>query len=284
LVRLALNATNYERNSMTKATPTADLVLSLAYQMADAASVETLKWFRTSILTAENKLEVGFDPVTQADRAAERAMRAVLAIQRPQDAIIGEEEQSQDGTSGLAWVLDPIDGTRGYVSGTPTWGTLIALNDGTAPIFGMIDQPYTGERFVGGLGHAFLDRNGVKTPLATRNTQTLSAATIFTTYPKVGSDTEASAFNKVALACKMVRYGMDCYAYALLAAGHIDLVIEAGLQAYDVQAPIALVRAAGGVATDWRGGDPMNGGRCICAATPELHEAALEILQQVPLD
>jgi histidinol phosphatase-like enzyme (inositol monophosphatase family) len=269
---------------MTKATPTADLVLSLAYQMADAASVETLKWFRTSILTAKNKLEVGFDPVTQADRAAERAMRAVLAIQRPQDAIIGEEEQSQDGTSGLAWVLDPIDGTRGYVSGTPTWGTLIALNDGTAPIFGMIDQPYTGERFVGGLGHAFLDRNGVKTPLATRNTQILSAATIFTTYPKVGSDTEASAFNKVALACKLVRYGMDCYAYALLAAGHIDLVIEAGLQAYDVQAPIALVRAAGGVATDWHGGDSMNGGRCICAATPELHEAALEILQQVPLD
>jgi histidinol phosphatase-like enzyme (inositol monophosphatase family) len=269
---------------MTKTIPTADTVLSLAYQMADVASVETLKWFRTPTLTANNKLEVGFDPVTQADRAAEQAMRAVLAIQRPQDAIIGEEEQNQDGTSGLAWVLDPIDGTRGYVSGTPTWGTLIALNDGTAPIFGMIDQPYTGERFVGGLGYAFMERNGVQTPLVTRNTQILSAAIIFTTYPEVGSDTEADAFNKVASACKLVRYGMDCYAYALLAAGHIDLVIEAGLEAYDIQAPIALVRAAGGVATDWRGGDPMNGGRCICAATPELHKVALEILQQVPLD
>ena len=269
---------------MIRKVPNADVILSLAYQMADAASVETLKWFRTPVLAADNKLEIGFDPVTQADRAAEKAMRSVLAIQRPQDAIIGEEEKNKDGTSGLAWVLDPIDGTRGYVSGTPTWGTLIALNDGTAPVFGIIDQPYTGERFVGGLGYAFMERHGVKIPLATRNTKVLSTATIFTTYPEVGNLAEASAFNEVALACKLVRYGMDCYAYALLAMGQVDLVIEAGLQAYDIQAPIALVRAAGGVATDWCGGDPMNGGRCICAATPELHNAALQILQQVPLD
>ena len=281
---LLLNLLNYERISMAKVIPTADAILSLAYQMADAAAVETLKWFRNPGLAAENKLDVGFDPVTEADKVAEQAMRAVLAIQRPQDSIIGEEAQNHDGTSGLAWVLDPIDGTRGYVSGTPTWGTLIALNDGAAPIFGMIDQPYTGERFVGGLGYAFMERNGLKTSLATRNTQILSEATIFTTYPKVGSEIEAAAFNKVALACRLVRYGMDCYAYALLASGNIDLVIEADLQAYDVQAPIALVRAAGGIATDWSGGNPMNGGRCICAATPELHEAALEVLQQVPLE
>ena len=181
-------------------------------------------------------------------------------------------------------MLDPIDGTRGYVSGTPTWGTLIALNDGEAPIFGIIDQPYTGERFVGGLGHAFMERGGIKSPLATRNTLNLSEATIFTTFPEVGSASEAAGFHKVAQACKLTRYGMDCYAYALLAAGQIDLVIEAGLQSYDIQAPMALVRAAGGVATDWHGGNPMNGGRCICAATPELHAVALEMLQNVPLD
>ncbi len=269
---------------MTDPIPSPDTILTLAYKLADAAAVETLQWFRAAELLAENKLEAGFDPVTQADKAAEQAMRAVLAQYRPQDAIVGEEAQDQTGTSGLAWVLDPIDGTRGYVSGTPTWGTLIALNDGEAPIFGIIDQPYTGERFVGGLGHAFMERGGIKTPLATRNTVNLSEAIIFTTFPEVGSASEAAGFHQVAQACKLTRYGMDCYAYALLASGQIDLVIEAGLQSYDIQAPMALVRAAGGVASDWRGGNPMNGGRCICAATPELHAVALEMLQNVPLD
>jgi len=269
---------------MKHPTPTTEAILTLAGQLADAAAVETLKWFRTPALLVDNKLESGFDPVTQADKAAEQAMRAVLAAQRPHDAIIGEEARNQTGTTGFSWVLDPIDGTRGYVSGTPTWGTLIALNDGNTPIFGLIDQPYIGERFVGGLGHAFMERDGVKTPLVTSETQSLAKAIIYTTYPEVGSKVEALAFHQVAQLCKLTRYGMDCYAYALLAAGHIDLVIEAGLQAYDIQAPIALVRAAGGVATDWGGGNPMNGGRCICAATPELHAAALKILKHVPLD
>jgi len=269
---------------MKHPTPTTEAILTLAGQLADAAAVETLKWFRTPALLVDNKLESGFDPVTQADKAAEQAMRAVLAAHRPHDAIIGEEARNQTGTTGFSWVLDPIDGTRGYVSGTPTWGTLIALNDGNTPIFGLIDQPYIGERFVGGLGHAFMERDGVKTPLVTSETQSLAKAIIYTTYPEVGSKVEAVAFHQVAQLCKLTRYGMDCYAYALLAAGHIDLVIEAGLQAYDIQAPIALVRAAGGVATDWGGGNPMNGGRCICAATPELHAAALKILKHVPLD
>ena len=269
---------------MKHPTPTTEAILTLAGQLADAAAVETLKWFRTPALLVDNKLESGFDPVTQADKAAEQAMRAVLAAHRPHDAIIGEEARNQTGTTGFSWVLDPIDGTRGYVSGTPTWGTLIALNDGKTPIFGLIDQPYIGERFVGGLGHAFMERDGVKTPLVTSETQSLAKAIIYTTYPEVGSKVEAVAFHQVAQLCKLTRYGMDCYAYALLAAGHIDLVIEAGLQAYDIQAPIALVRAAGGVATDWGGGNPMNGGRCICAATPELHAAALKILKHVPLD
>ena len=269
---------------MKHPTPTTEAILTLAGQLADAAAVETLKWFRTPALLVDNKLESGFDPVTQADKAAEQAMRAVLAAHRPHDAIIGEEARNQTGTTGFSWVLDPIDGTRGYVSGTPTWGTLIALNDGNTPIFGLIDQPYIGERFVGGLGHAFMERDGVKTPLVTSETQSLAKAIIYTTYPEVGSKVEAAAFHQVAQLCKLTRYGMDCYAYALLAAGHIDLVIEAGLQAYDIQAPIALVRAAGGVATDWGGGNPMNGGRCICAATPELHAAALKILKHVPLN
>jgi myo-inositol-1(or 4)-monophosphatase len=268
---------------MTDQTPSPEAILSLASQLADGAAEHTLKWFRAPALVAQNKWAEGFDPVTEADKAAELAMRALLKAQRPEDSVIGEESQDTFGTSGLSWVLDPIDGTRGYVSGTPTWGTLIALNDGQEPIFGIIDQPYIGERFVGGLGMAFMERDGIKTSLATRKTRHLSQATIFTTFPEVGSPLEAEAFHTLAEQCQLTRYGMDCYAYALLAAGQIDLVIEAGLNAYDIQAPMALVQAAGGVVSDWRGGNPMNGGRCLCAATPELHAAALDILREVPL-
>ena len=269
---------------MTDQAPSPEVILSLASKLADAAAEQTLKSFRAPALVTQNKWSEGFDPVTEADKAAEVAMRALLKAQRPEDAVIGEESHNTTGTSGLSWVLDPIDGTRGYVSGTPTWGTLIALNDGQEPIFGLIDQPYTGERFVGGFGMAFMERQGVKTPLATRNTRHLSQATIFTTFPEVCSPGESEAFHAVAEQCQLTRYGMDCYAYALLALGQIDLVIEAGLQPYDIQAPIALVKAAGGVVSDWRGGNPMNGGRCICAGTPELHAAALDILREVPLD
>ena len=258
-------------------------LIATAHALADAARLVTLNYFRQSGLIADNKEIARFDPVTVADRGAEAAMREILSHRRPDDGILGEEFGPKASTSGLTWVLDPIDGTRGYVSGTPTWGTLIALNDGQQPIFGVIDQPYTAERFVGGLGMAFLERHGVKTPLATRKTRHLSQATIFTTFPEVGSQLEAEAFHTVAEQCQLTRYGMDCYAYALLAAWQIDLVIEAGLQAYDIQAPMALVQAAGGVVTDWRGGNQMHGGRCLCAATPELHAAALDILREVPL-
>ena len=150
---------------MTDQTPSPEAILSLASQLADGAAEHTLKWFRAPALVTQNKWAEGFDPVTEADKAAELAMRALLKAQRPEDSVIGEESQDTFGTSGLSWVLDPIDGTRGYVSGTPTWGTLIALNDGQEPIFGIIDQPYIGERFVGGLGMAFMERDGIKTSL-----------------------------------------------------------------------------------------------------------------------
>lgn len=269
---------------MTQNYLNADVILSTAFRVADAAAVETLKWFRAPQLLANNKLQAGYDPVTQADRAAEYAMRSVLDKFCPNDAVVGEEEQDKLGTSGLSWVLDPIDGTRGYMSGTPTWGTLIALNDGVSPVLGIIDQPYIGERYVGGLGHAFMERKGVRVSLQTRATSDLSDAIIFTTFPEVGSAKEAEAFRAVADACKLVRYGMDCYAYALLAAGHIDLVIEADLKSYDIQAPIALVRAAGGIATNWAGDNPMNGGSCICAANAQVHASALKILKHYDHD
>ncbi len=175
-------------------------------------------------------------------------------------------------------MLDPIDGTRGFVSGTPTWGVLIALGDAQGPFYGLIDQPYIGERFEGGGGAARMAGPHGAGEIRVRGTTTLDEAVIFTTFPEVGSPDEGAAFRRVAERCKLTRYGMDCYAYALLAAGQIDLVIEAGLQPYDIQAPIALVQAAGGIVTDWQGGPAHHGGTALAAATPELHAAALALL------
>lgn len=249
-----------------------------AMVLADAARTVTLAYFRTEHLATENKLSDGFDPVTRADREAEQAMRAILEARRPNDAILGEEFGAKEGTSGLTWVLDPIDGTRGFMSGTPTWGVLIAVSDAHGPFYGVIDQPFIGERFIGGFGLSHYNGPHHSGPLAVRLTQDLSAAVVYTTFPEVGTALEGAAFHRVAKEAKLVRYGMDCYAYALLAAGQVDLVIEAGLQAYDIQAPIAVIQAAGGVVTNWQGGTAHDGGQVLAAATPELHAAALKIL------
>ncbi|WP_417713025.1 histidinol-phosphatase [Pseudophaeobacter arcticus] len=265
-------------------TQTALSDMQVAHQLADAAGAVILPYFRSSDLGAENKLSEGFDPVTVADRAAEETMRALLAELRPRDGILGEEFPAKAGTSGRTWVLDPIDGTRGFISGTPTWGVLIALSEDAGPILGVIDQPYTAERFSGSAALADMAAVAEMTgpmgrkDLKTRATQDLSQATLFTTFPEVGSAAERAGFERVAQQVKLTRYGMDCYAYALLAAGQIDLVIEAGLNAYDIQAPIAVIEAAGGLVTDWQGGPVHAGGRALAAATPELHAAAIQLL------
>lgn len=251
----------------------------VAHELADAARAAILPHFRASSLIAENKLDGGYDPVTEADRAAEQAMRAILASQRPQDGIHGEEFGTQTGTSGLTWVLDPIDGTRGFVSGTPTWGVLIALNDAHGPFYGIIDQPYIGERFEGTPDGAVLSGPMGEISLHSRAPRPLSEATLFTTFPEVGTETDRAGFHAVAGQARLTRYGMDCYGYALVAAGQVDLVIEAGLQAYDIAAPIAVVQAAGGIVTDWRGGPVHEGGRAVAAANPQIHAEALAILQ-----
>ena len=249
----------------------------VAERLADAARIETLKHFRTSNLKSESKT-ADFDPVTIADRDTEAVMRAILAQERPNDGILGEEHGTLEGTSGLTWVLDPIDGTRGYISGSPTWGVLIALSDENGPLLGVIDQPYIGERFMGGAGRAHTVGPMGKTPLKTRATTELSEATLFTTFPEIGSVAERAAFERVEPKVKLTRYGCDCYAYALLAGGHIDLVIEATLAPYDIQAPIAVIEAAGGIVTNWQGGSAHMGSTALAAATPELHAAALALL------
>ncbi|SFD46194.1 inositol monophosphatase family protein [Roseivivax sediminis] len=250
-------------------------IIATAHALADAARAAILPHFRQAGLGVDNKLAVGFDPVTAADRESEAAMRAVLAARRPADGILGEEEEARPGTSGLTWVLDPIDGTRGFLSGTPTWGVLIALSDAAGVRFGLIDQPYIGERFLGGLGEARWSGPHGGGSLRARGTTTLAEATLMTTFPEIGTEAERAAFARVAPEVRLIRYGCDCYAYALLALGQIDLVIEAGLQAYDIQAPIGVIEAAGGVVTNWQGGPVNEGGQVLAAATPELHAAAL---------
>lgn len=251
---------------------------SVAEELAEAARVAILPHFRSIGLSADNKDETGFDPVTIADRAAEQAMRAILKTRRPQDAILGEEFGARAGTSGLTWVLDPIDGTRGFISGTPTWGVLIALNDETGPRLGIIDQPYIEERFCGGFGRADVIGPRGRMVLKTSATKDLNKATLFSTYPEVGSVQERLAFEAVSARVRLTRFGCDCYAYGLLAAGQIDLVIEAGLNAYDIAGPIGVIEAAGGIVSDWQGGKAHEGGRVVAAATPELHEKTMKIL------
>lgn len=256
--------------------------MDVAHLLADAARDAILPHFRNASLQADSKTDDGFDPVTVADRAAEEKMRAILARHRPEDGIWGEEFGREAGSSGREWVLDPIDGTRGFIAGTPTWGVLIALSEaGQGPILGVIDQPYIGERFSGAAGRSWVNGPLGRRDLSVRATKDLADAVIFTTFPEVGTEDDRRSFQAVAARTRLTRYGMDCYAYALLAAGHIDLVMEAGLHAYDIQAPIALIEAAGGIVTNWEGGPAFDGGRALAAATPELHRAALALVKDV---
>ena len=260
----------------------ATALIATAHAMADAARAAILPYFRNARLRTDDKGIGRFDPVTEADRAAEAAMRAVLAEHRPDDAILGEEEAAKPGTSGLTWVIDPIDGTRAFISGTTSWGVLIALCDADGPIYGLIDQPYIGERFEGGFGRALVTGPMGVATLATRAIDALAEATLFTTFPEIGSAAERAGFEAVRDRVKLTRYGLDCYAYALIAAGQVDLVIEAGLASYDIAAPIAVITAAGGIVTDWQGGPVHHGGRALAAANPAIHAAALAILRDIP--
>lgn len=253
-------------------------LISTAAELADAARKATLQHFRSADLAADNKGTALFDPVTIADRQAEQRMRDILARRRPDDAILGEEMGASAGTTGLTWVLDPVDGTRAFLCGTPTWGVLVSVADATGPIYGIIDQPYIGERFSGGFGTASLCGPMGTRSLSTRAPRPLAEALLMTTFPEVGTPEEGAAFATLSRQTRLTRYGMDCYAYGLLAAGHIDLVVEAGLQPYDIQAPIAVIEAAGGIVTDWQGRPAHQGGRVIAAANPEIHVAALAYL------
>ncbi|MEM6679793.1 MAG: inositol monophosphatase family protein [Pseudomonadota bacterium] len=260
-----------------------DEMALLLCRLALAARAETLPRFRR-LPPPENKAAAGaFDPVTEADRAAEAAIRAILAETCPADAILGEEEAALAGTSGVTWVIDPIDGTRAFVAGLPTWGTLIARDDGHAASHGIVDHPVTRELFLGvtGVG-AWLLGPESSAPVRASRVETLADATLISTSPDLFHGAEAEAFAVLRQMTRDTRYGTDCYGYSMVAAGCADLVVENGLAAYDIAGPKAVVEAAGGIVTDWQGGECRWGGRVVAAATPALHAAALEVLSRVP--
>lgn len=258
-----------------------DLVFS--HKLADAAGAVIRPFFRVPLAVDDKGAARGshFDPVTAADKGAEVAIRALLKAERPQDGILGEEYGAEPGTSGRNWVIDPIDGTRAFITGQPLWGTLIALTEGDQPVLGVIDQPVLGERFTGTCDEAYLVQNGRKTTLKTRNCTTLSDAIIMTTHPwDYFSADEAAAFRRVADAARMSRFGGDCYAYAALAMGYVDVVIETGLQPWDIDAVIPVVLGAGGVIGNWQAEGCAAGGAVVAAATAGLRNEVLAVLSQ----
>ncbi|MGY8844990.1 MAG: histidinol-phosphatase [Gammaproteobacteria bacterium] len=248
-------------------------------ELAVAAAQETLPAFRSS-LTIENKAPSGcFDPVTEADRSAEKRIRSVIEARYPTHGIEGEEYGLTEGSSEWSWIIDPIDGTRSFISGMPTWGTLIGLLHKGVPCYGMMSQPMVGDCFVGGGELSQLIRPEGVTSLKCRATRLISDATLFSTTPDMfKSGAELEAFNRVSSLAKLTRFGADCYGYCLMASGFADLVIEADLQFYDIAPVIPIVEAAGGVVSDWEGRPVISGGRVVAACNRALQKDVLDIL------
>jgi histidinol phosphatase-like enzyme (inositol monophosphatase family) len=245
--------------------------LDLAERLADAAGAAILPHFRR---LERVELKADLSPVTIADRAAETAMRELLARERPADGILGEEFDRVAGTSGRLWVLDPIDGTKAFVTGKPLFTTLIALVEDDVPVLGVIDQPWTRERWIGHGDVASLDG----APIRTRRGIALEQAVLSSTAPGMfATEAERKAFDRLHAATASLSWGGDAYAYGLLAAGCLDLVLETNLQPFDLAALVPIVRAAGGRITDWQG-RPLtlrSAGDVLAAGDVDLHAAAL---------
>ena len=243
---------------------------------ADAAATLTLPLFRTS-LAIDNKYTVGFDPVTEADRGAETAIRAVISEHFPDHAIIGEE-WGTTGDSRYSWIIDPVDGTRAFISGAPVWGTLIGFAQDGVAIAGLMSQPFIGETFLALPGRVTYRRGDATTPIRSSGQTDLASARVFTTTPNLFKGDHWGKWEAIEAATRLQRFGMDCYGYALLAAGHADLVIEPRLNTYDIAALVPIIREAGGAISCWDGSEPTSGGNVVAAATPELLEKALALV------
>jgi myo-inositol-1(or 4)-monophosphatase len=265
-----------------KAACEAELV-AFAHHLADVSAAAILPHFRTGLAVRNKARGRAFDPVTAADRAAERAMRSSIAARFSDHGIIGEEFPTIGGRRRYRWVLDPIDGTRAFITGSPLWGTLICLMDGDRPLLGVMNQPFTAERFWSADGrlHWRGPHNAERT-LRTRPCRRLADAVLTTTHPDLFTGDAAAAFAAIRARVRMTRFGGDCYGYCLLAAGFVDLIVEFGLKAHDVAALVPIIENAGGAITTWDGGPPALGGAILAAGDPRVHRQALEVLRGAP--
>jgi myo-inositol-1(or 4)-monophosphatase len=248
-------------------------------ELATVSGETILPFFRTALSVKDKGRPGSFDPVTAADHAAEMAMRTLIRRTFPGHGIIGEEYGQERPDAEYVWVLDPIDGTKSFIAGMPAWGTLIALLRSGEPVFGMMNQPFTRERFSGDGGRAHYLGPAGERDLRARPCPDLAAAVLFTTSPLLMNAADREAFGRVEKLVKLSRYGGDCYAYCMLAAGHVDLVIETELKPYDVLPLVPIIIGAGGVITTWEGGAPHAGGRIVAAGDKRVHAQALAVLK-----
>ena len=253
-------------------------LVPFAIECARAAGAEALRHFRTGIAAEDKGGETFYNPVTEADRRAEMAIRTRVAARYPEHGLYGEEHGYEQGRSPLTWVIDPIDGTQAFITGMLHWGVLLALYDGVCPVLGLMYQPFTDELFIGTPGSARYQRGATSSALKVRACAALSDASLATTGLDYFSDAARERFLRVKAIARLTRFGGDCYIHALVAMGQLDLVVEWGLKPYDIQALIPIVQAAGGVITDWQGGDCSHGGSVICAGDARVHAQVLALL------
>jgi myo-inositol-1(or 4)-monophosphatase len=255
-------------------------LIAFANRLADASGAVIRPFFRQRIEVVHKPGMRAFDPVTEADKGGERAIRAIIERDRPNDGILGEEYGEKPGASGLRWVLDPVDGTRAFITGRHEWGSLIALEDREVPVLGILDQPVLGERYLAANGRAVLLEGERRTALRVRECAEIGDAILCATDPSTYfSPDQQAAFARVKARVRMTRYGGDCYLFAALALGFVDIIIEAGFNRWDVAALIPLVEGAGGVITGWNGSDCRDGKTILACGDVRVHEEAIKLLK-----
>jgi myo-inositol-1(or 4)-monophosphatase len=255
-------------------------LIAFANRLADASGAVIRPYFRQRIEVVHKPGRAPFDPVTEADKGGERAIRAIIQRERPDDGILGEEYGETPGKNSLRWVLDPVDGTRAFITARHEWGSLIALEDNEVPVLGILDQPVLGERFIGVNGRSLLIEGEKRTPLKVRECAALKDAILCATDPsQYFSLDQQAGFARVKSQVRMTRYAGDCYLFAALALGFIDIIIEANFNRWDVAALIPLVEGAGGLITSWDGGDCRDGKTILACGDKRVHEEAIKLLK-----
>jgi myo-inositol-1(or 4)-monophosphatase len=251
---------------------------NFAVTLARASEAEILPYFRRNT-AIETKPHVDWDPVTEGDKAGERIIRKMIEERFPDHGINGEEYGIRHGKSGFTWVLDPIDGTRSFVCGMPTWATLIGLCFEGKPVVGVMNQPFVGDLYYGNPQGAWNNYRGTIEPITARKGVDISNAAAGTTAPELyRSEKDQRAFQTLRKSVKLMRYGGDAYFFSVLAAGHLDIALDAGLQAYDIAALIPIIEGAGGAVGSWSGSVPAEGGNIICAGSERLLKEAIEVM------